>query len=420
MNRNPPLMLTHEPWSDIESRQTRSQAQHQARQSPQLSGAHNALMAEMKAKALDIQRHSATRSAATSDAETHNKYVASLLNTPGGHTHQQFAEKRYGQHAGRAMLETLHKLGPGMEDLIADPALMSKSHLEAFSAFAGKTAKKRGEDKLAPLSPWAMRKHYEDSLGREDWYRGLKLDDTMGQGFVNTGIQPRVTRTLDSMNKSDGKRGVFVQLFNPRQGDQLPALDEAFDKPFADVIEHRVNKPARSEGRDYQGRQFSRNNADFQASLRPWAEVPEDERKERRLPNLESYYKQEWSRYDNRQKALKTAHGKRLEDESITQSVTQFPEVGIGFGGSDLFGGGKPGPNQHIFNYRMNLSPLEVIKPQDWVPEQRMSSGVQVENVKIPNSARLESLLIGQVPARRITGVTAHTAAQIPKFSALE
>ena len=99
------------------------------------------MMEELRNKSGLINQYSATRSAGSQSVEKHNRYVSSLLDSTGkqGYTHKEFAQKRYG-NKGQKMLQTLQQLGPGMEDLISDPALVSKSHLASFSKFATQTA----------------------------------------------------------------------------------------------------------------------------------------------------------------------------------------------------------------------------------------------------------------------------------------
>lgn len=381
--------------------------------------AFQGVMAELQSKRLQLNRLSATRSAGDNSVRDHNKYVSTLLDGSGkqGLTHNEFAQKRYGD-SGTERLQTLEKLGSGMEDLITDPALMSTTHLDAFADFAGKTAQSRSQGQMAPLSAWEMRDAYESSLPKGDWYRGLKLDTQVGRNLSKTGIDSRVHRSLNEIQanaKKSSGRGVINQLINPKAGDTLPNLDESFDKDIHDVVMQRVNKQER--GKDVPQIEKMRKS-DFVKTLPAWKDLDSSEKALHSSPR--AYQTKKYAEYSDDVFNKRKARGKRVDDEAVTQSITKIPEVGIGFGGSDLFGGGIPNESERVFNYKMQLSPLEHLAPQDWVPENAMSTGVKVNDKSIPNSSSLESITLGKMSARNITSTAEHSAETIPKFSALE
>ena len=314
------------------------------------------VMNELKRKAHLIHRHSATRSAANVSLEEHHRNVASMLTTQsqqGRYTHDQYANQRYGE-SGTMMLEQLRSIHPGMQDLIVDPALMSKTHLSDFAEFAKALSNTRQRNEQSQLSPWQMRREYEASLPKQTWYRGLKLDEGLGKRLVKQGIHSRVTRTLDSIQSNTHSRGIFKQLLSGKRQDTLPNLDEAFDKPIKDVIMHRVNKQERARGREF--REIKLDKRSFTKTLTPWRQLSPLAQKT--YKSTTGYHNKTYAQYVEDYKERKRIHMNRQDDEAATQSVTRHRKVGIGFGGSDLFGGGKPSRTERVFNYNMTMSPL--------------------------------------------------------------
>ena len=197
-------------------RTQRAQMQQQAKLHS--GGAFANVMQELRTKATVIHRHSATRSAANVSLEEHHRNVAGMLateNQQGRFTHDQYARRRYGQ-AGTTMLQQLRSIHPGMQDLIVDPALMSKTHLADFTEFAKALSNTRQQNEQSQLSPWQMRKEYEATLPKQTWYRGLKLGTALGHRLARQGIHSRVTRTLDSIQNDRNSQGIFKQTLNTK------------------------------------------------------------------------------------------------------------------------------------------------------------------------------------------------------------
>lgn len=379
-----------------------------------------ALHAELNKYRDQLHRLSATRSALTVNKLDHLKHIASLLDTSGaqGITHDDYAERRYGK-SGTTTLKLLRSIQPDMEDLIVDAALMSTTHLDKFITLARATVQAhRDQGHPRPLSPWDLRKIYDDQLLRQTWYRGLKLGIEQGSDVLQSGLAPRLGRVLEGYRVNDRghERGIYARTLSPRGEDGTPALDEAFDKPMSQVIEHRVNKLTRSSGRQFPQRAF-KDKTELMTQLPSWKDLSVAEQKHYKTPA--AYANKQWLLFDSDYKAQKKRYGEQLENESMTQSVTQYPQVAQGFGGSDLLGGGTPGPTSRVFSYQAQLSPLDVLAPTDWVPAANMSAGVIVDNLPIQNSAALESIVMGTIFNDQITQMQAYSASELPDFEPL-
>ncbi len=388
-----------------------------------------AMLQQLQGLSPDLRRLSVNNAFETQSRSEAMRYAASQIDVDG---HEAYAARRLGA-MGTDRLQRLRALGPGFESLLVDPGLMSRSHFDGFHQFATERMQQSGGGTTTSDDAFRLRDEYANKLKREQGrpvYRGLKLKNAFGtqlhqeqqqreqSGQVDQrpGLSPIVTRTLQAHRSevmSEARRdarsnpGIIRQLVSG-QRTTLPELDEAFDKSVSDIILHRVNKGERSRGRLEQ--RMSRE--EFLATQPPWTEATG-------LPRTQ-YESRLYQSYQNRITTQNARTGRRLGNEAISQSVSYDPQVAAGFGGSKEFGGGGRLPDESVFNIHMDMSPVDVIAPEDYVSPDQMAAGVIVNNREIPNSAHLESLLLSPVQRDEISQVEQLQEADVPEFSVMD
>ena len=372
---------------------------------------HAAMIGQLRGVAPDLRRLSVNRAFETQSRSDALKYAASQIDQGG---HGDYASRRLGA-LGPNRLQRLRQLGPGFDSLLVDPGLMSRSHFDGFHQFASQRLAQSGGGGSTTLhDAFRLRDEYSRSLGNKTVYRGLKLKHDLAKNVQNGAVKlnPLVNRTLADHRKNDPKDrpgpGIIRQLVSGQRS-SLPELNEAFDKPVSDVILHRVNKTARLAGREA-GQPMSREN--YLATQPPRPANSE--------LSPEAYGNKLYAAYRNKEHARRKQHGKRIESESSSQSISYDPNVASGFASSELFGGGMPKDGEGIYNVHLNMSPLDVIAPEDYVPANQMSSGVRVNGKDMPNSSHLESLLLSPPQHSEISQVQHIPVNQLPQFGVLD
>lgn len=367
---------------------------------------HAAMIGQLRGLAPDLRRLSVNRAFETQSRSDALKYAATQIDQGG---HGDYAARRLG-NLGPDRLQRLRQLGPGFDGLLVDPGLMSKSHFDNFHQFASQRLAESGGGSTTLHDAFRLRDEFSRSLGKQTVYRGLKLKHDLAKNIGNGSVKlnPLVNRTLADHRKKDPKDrpgpGIIRQLVSGQRS-TLPELNEAFDKPVSDVILHRVNKTARMAGREA-GQPMSR-----EAYLATQPPRPANSKL-----SPEAYGNKLYSAYQNSEHARRKQHGRRIESESATQSISYNPKVASGFASSELFGGGMPKQDEGIYNVHLNMSPLDVIAPEDYVPANQMSSGVKVDDDVIHNSSYLESLLLSPPQHSEISQVEHIPVNQLPRF----
>lgn len=97
--------------------------------------------------------------------------LAAILDTQENKFH--YAQIRYDQgHYGEEAFRQLKQISESYTELVTDPGLMAM--LPEFLVFTKEKAQELGE-KFLTLSPWDMRRMFEESLGTETFYRVMYL-----------------------------------------------------------------------------------------------------------------------------------------------------------------------------------------------------------------------------------------------------
>lgn len=406
---------------------------------------HQRVMGELNEHATDIRKFSVAKALNKMPRVEHYKYTASQVDDMKAHT-----LKRYGKAMGRSRHSTLSALGQGYENLAVDAGLMSQSHFGKFMQFVTK-AKRSGMD---TSDPWKMREAYSKSQGRVEVYRGLKLGTDLGPPLAKQGLNPLLTRTLQGMAtkppeqtleqrrkrtkrlawpvmqaleqqrraasaKKNKGPGPIKQLLSPEQT-TLPPLGDTFDKPIQDIVQHRVDTYSRYRGRIPLPPKLDEKKYK-EEKIQEWQTLKEQNPnsvKDYKNPTV--YKNKMWGQYVSHYDAKNLEQQRRLNKEDVAQSVTFHEDIASGFGGSDLFGGGAPNENERIFSYKMNMSPVDVINPADYVPKKKMAQGVKVKGKEYANDEKLESLLLTPAQKDEMQSYEAYTKAQLPTFEVVD
>lgn len=381
MANRPPLMLTAEPWSDMEARRVRSHAQTQAKGTNSAEHrAHVNVVNQLNRLAPDLRRLSMAKSVNQVSREDHLKYRASQTDNMRG-----FAHSRYGQQRGDNRRNELLKLGPGFDSLLVDEGLMAKSHFGAFAKHAQQSG---------ITDPWKAREAYQSTLPQPRMFRGLTVQEPLRpsnkvvseQVIRQHGMAPLVTRTLQS--NTDNIRRLVTN------DGSLPDLNEVHDKNIEDVIHNRVVAGSRWE-----------NRPQIQAFTAQMSQ---------RVPTGASRAQQKAVRdAKGVARTQRTAEIERIKKEVVSQSVSDF-ETARAVTVNPMY---NPMATQGVHKiFEVRPKPLDIINPADYLG--RSDGRLPAESVPgTIREAHHEQVVLSHITPSQVTAAHNHDLTPQPRHN---